>query len=364
LKTIGQALAEHRGIGPGFDAMRVILALGVIAWHSVPVVTGDPALPRHGAWWALVWPIVPMFFALSGFLVTGSAMRLPLIPFAASRALRIVPALAVDTLVSILGFGLLFTTLSPVAYLSHPMTLAYGLNSLGDIHYNLPGVFTHAPQRMVNASLWTVPGELCCYITMAALIIARQLKSWPAPLLGVVLIFATDLAFRTFGPWFPMEKQLAGESGKLIAAFLLGSIAYSQRDHIPLSPWLAGAAALIMAAFAAFGSMRLTTEPAFIAIASVALTYLVVWLGLQPLPLPWPFNTGDYSYGVYLYGFPVQQAVVHVTGTRSPLVVFVLTVPLVLGLAAMSWRFVEKPALRLRKALPLTPRAKVMEAAG
>ncbi len=353
MRTIGGALAENGGVGPGFDAMRVILAFGVIAWHCFPVTSGDPALPAHGPWWALIWSIVPMFFALSGFLVTGSAMRLPLGAFAASRALRIIPALVVDTMVSILGFGLFFTTLPPLAYLGHPQTLAYWLNGLGDIHYELPGVFTDTPGRTVNASLWTVPGELCCYIAMAALIVTRQLKAWPAPLLGALLIFAVDLAFHAFGPWFPMEKQLAGESGKLIAVFLLGSIAYSQRDRIPLSPWLAAGAALFMAACAAFGSVRFSTDPAFIAAASVALTYLVVWLGLTPIPVPWPFRTGDYSYGVYLYGFPVQQAVVHLTGTRSPLIVFLLTVPLVLALAAMSWRFVEKPALRLRKILAM-----------
>ena len=75
----------------------------------------------------------------------------------------------------------------------------------------------------------------------------------------------------------------------------------------------------------------------------------MIWLGLQRVPLPWPFNTGSYSYGLYLYGFPIQQAVVHLTGTRSPWIVLALGLPPALLTAFLSWHGVEKPMQDLRR---------------
>ena len=357
MKTIGSTLAANRGVGPGFDAMRVILAFGVIFWHCFPVTSGNTAAPATGPAWVAIYCIVPMFFALSGFLVAGSAMRLPLGGFVLSRALRIVPALFVDTAVSILLFGLAMTTLPPLAFLAAPQTLAYWLNTVGEIHYQLPGLFQDNPLTLVNASLWTIPGELCCYLAMSALIASRLVARWQAPLAGIVLLFAIDFCYHSLGAGFrfPMEKQVAGDTGKLVAIFLTGVIAYSQRDRIPLSPILALLAVAFIVLYGIFGSPALVADPVFIAGGCVALAYLVIWLGLQRLPLPWPLNTGDYSYGLYLYGFPIQQAVVHLTGARSPWVVLAFTVPTVLLLAAFSWHVVEKPTLRLRKRLSRSP---------
>ena len=108
-QTIGAALGEHKGVGPGFDAVRVLLASAVVVVHCWPVTTGDDHAPAHGPTWAVGYVILPMFFALSGFLVTGSALRLTIGRFVLSRALRIMPALTVDTAVSIFVFGLAFT---------------------------------------------------------------------------------------------------------------------------------------------------------------------------------------------------------------------------------------------------------------
>lgn len=108
MKTIGEALDANKGVGPGFDFMRLFLAFAVIAWHSVPITQGSAEALKTEPWWILVYAVVPVFFALSGFLVTGSALRLSVGPFVASRALRILPALFVDTAISILLYCPLF----------------------------------------------------------------------------------------------------------------------------------------------------------------------------------------------------------------------------------------------------------------
>ena len=257
----------------------------------------------------------------------------------------------IGTAACVLVLGLAFTTLPPLTYLTHPDTLAYWRTALCDIHYRLPGVFDDTPLPQVNASLWTIPGEIVCYAALAGLILVRRVAWWPAPALGIALLLGIDLAWRAFGHrWsFPFEKQFAGDSGKLVCIFLVGAIAYIQRDRIPLSPVLAGLAAAGLALFALFGSSRLATNLGFVAFSWVALTYLVVWLGLQTIPLPWPLNTGSYSYGLYIYGFPIQQAIVHLTGTRSPMIVLALALPLALLMAFLSWHGIEKPMQDLRR---------------
>jgi len=358
MRTIGTALREHRGSGPGFDALRLTLAFSVLAWHCFSITSGDQASPTRGIGWMIVYATVPMFFALSGFLVTPTAARLTLGRFVLARALRIAPPLMIGTAACVLVLGLAVTTLPRLTYLSDPLTLAYWRTALCDIHYLLPGVFTDNPLPQVNASLWTIPGEIVCYAVLAGLILVRRIGWWPAPVLGIGILFAVDLAWRAFGArWsFPFEKQFAGESGKLICIFLVGALAWLQRDRIPLSPILAGLAAGGLALFTLFGSSRLATNLGFVAFACVALTYLVIWLGMLNIPLPWPFNTGSYSYGLYLYGFPIQQAVVHITGTRSPLVVLALALPVGLLMAFLSWHGIEKPTQDLRRRISRSAR--------
>jgi peptidoglycan/LPS O-acetylase OafA/YrhL len=292
-----------------------------------------------------------MFFALSGFLVTGSAMRLALGPFALSRFLRIAPALIVDTAVSILAFGMAFTTLPKSTYFLHPQTMSYWLNCLGDIHYLLPGVFEHNPWRQINKSLWTIPSELLCYVAIGFLMATSMLKKPLVAGAGIAAIMMIDIAFHNFGGafHFPMERELAGPTGKLVCFFLAGSITYVMRDRVPVSSILAVACVLYIAVFSVTMPESFGQHVGFAIGACIALPYLVAWLGIQPLPVPWPFKTGDYSYGVYLYAFPIQQTVVYLTGTRSPLVVMALSILPVILLATLSWHFVEKPTLKLRK---------------
>jgi peptidoglycan/LPS O-acetylase OafA/YrhL len=292
-----------------------------------------------------------MFFALSGFLVTGSASRLGLGPFALSRALRIVPALAVDTAVSILVLGLALTIVPKWAYLLSATTMAYWLNCFGYIHYTLPGVFVGNPWPQVNSSLWTIPGELLCYFSIAGLMVTRLIRTHHGALCGVVVLFLLAILYHHTKSQFtfPLERELAGPSGKLVCYFLMGSAFYLARDNIPMSPALAGGALLYILAFSFLTNVGFRERTLFISGACFCLPYLVIWLGLQEIRVPWPLNRGDYSYGIYLYAFPVQQSVVYLTKTHLPLAIMALSVFPVTALAMLSWHFVEKPTLRLRR---------------
>src|SRR3954462_12564650 len=118
METVGKRLDRYRGIGPGFDFLRVALAMLVVFNHSFLVLMGNfDYLDQHKLW-TVFGAVVPMFFALSGFLISGSAQRLRLKDFLLNRSLRILPALAVDIMVSALIIGTAFTTFSLHDYFS------------------------------------------------------------------------------------------------------------------------------------------------------------------------------------------------------------------------------------------------------
>jgi hypothetical protein len=148
--TLASRLTETKNRPSGFDYMRLILALGVI-WSHSRLLTDDWQIPPlfnliYGPFVAF---LLPMFFALSGFLVAGSLERCnTLITFLGLRAFGIMPALTVEVLLSALVLGPLLTSASlPTYFLSQKFRL-YFLNIVGDIHYYLPDVFLSNPVRL------------------------------------------------------------------------------------------------------------------------------------------------------------------------------------------------------------------------
>jgi peptidoglycan/LPS O-acetylase OafA/YrhL len=169
--TLQEKMAAASNRPAGFDYMRLILASAVILTHSF-MVTGTSA-QAVALWYsdyrAVFGLILPMFFALSGFLVAGSLERnKSLVSFLGLRAIRLVPALALEVTLSALILGPLLTTMQLHDYFISPLFSHYFLNIIGDIHYHLPGLFNKNPVgSKVNSQLWTIPFELLCYISLA-----------------------------------------------------------------------------------------------------------------------------------------------------------------------------------------------------
>jgi peptidoglycan/LPS O-acetylase OafA/YrhL len=85
--SFGTVLDANKGFGPGFDFMRVFLAVSVLGWHSVQVSQGTLAAAQNTPFWFVDYSILPMFFGLSGFLVAGSGQRLSTKNFLVNRGL-------------------------------------------------------------------------------------------------------------------------------------------------------------------------------------------------------------------------------------------------------------------------------------
>lgn len=349
--TIGQRVAETGGRTTGFDYLRIGLALAVMVWHSFPISYGKPFETMVLGSWArpMVAFILPAFFALSGFLVAGSLERnTSLLRFAALRAIRIMPALGVEVLLSALILGPLLTTVGLAAYLSDGEFHEYFLNVFGIIHFDLPGLFETNPiPRIVNGQLWTIPYELECYAALAGLA-ALGLVRRPMLMLAAVTGLQLAVIVITYQPLVlgsPLPELGGVFSGRLLVmSFLWGVALFRLRDLVPFSGWLAVMAAAL--------SIALMLVPSGDALAPLPIAYAVAYVGLQQLRSTPMVALGDFSYGIFLYGFAVQQTVASLGAwTHHWYLSLALAVPLVTLFAAFSWYGVEKPALALRKRL-------------
>ena len=360
--TIGSMLEKHKGVSYGFDFLRVMLALGVLFLHSFAIVTIKNQSFSPGL---IGGSIVPMFFSLSGFLITSSAMRLRLKDFLLNRAARILPALTIDVLVTALIIGPIFTILPLKTYFSSHGFFSYFENIIVLIHYNLPGVFTHNPyDATVNRSLWTLPFELGSYFFVSTCIILGLFhKKWLA--LCALFILAVLIASQGFGLQLPENKGIIvatlrdnffSEAGQMLYVyFLAGSACYLFRNDIPYSPILFAVIVglFLFCGFVGMGPLPLTLQKL---IAVPFVVYIMAFIGVSAMPRLPIFHKGDYSYGIYLHGFPVQQAIIAVTLPYiwSPWVHYAVSVVLVTLVAMASWNGVEKPILQIRRKFSFT----------
>jgi peptidoglycan/LPS O-acetylase OafA/YrhL len=345
--SIGERLAVTRGRPSGFDYLRLGLAVSVVAMHSVSTTFGRRATDMllMSDLGPFLKAILPMFFALSGFLVAGSLERSKtIVSFLGLRAIRIFPALAVEVVLSAFLIGPLVTAITLSSYFRDPLFLKYLLNLTGDIHYYLPGVFESNPYpRTVNGQLWTVPYELLCYVTLTALVLSGALrqKLWiplaiPALALADVFLRLNSIA----DDWLRLRLFNGYE---LVMFFLAGVSFYLYRSRIVFSRLIFYGAlvASLLFWFVPFGEYP----------AVPAITYVTVYLGLTNARRLSVINGADYSYGIFLYGWVIQQSFVYLAAPAFWWINALVCVPLSALVAAVSWHFVEKPAQKLRKYL-------------
>lgn len=339
--TIDEKMVTADNRPAGFDYLRLALAAAVIVIHGFDVTAGlktSYAL-MESPWRILIVPVIPMFFGLSGFLVAASLRRCAsLISFLGLRGLRIFPALAVEVLLCALLLGPLLTNVPLTTYFTSPELYRYFLNLVGVVQYVLPGVFTDNPwPNTVNAQLWTVPYELDCYLILAMLsvlgIVAKR-----ANLLLVVIAAQVALAV------FMLVKPDQLSHGRLaVLCFLVGILFHLYANVIPLT------ATLFWASVMAIVVMCAVPGPEFL--IALPAVYATVYLGTLNPPRYRRLLSGDYSYGMYLYGFPLQQALMVLLPGLAWYENAAAGIILALGAAYLSWWFVEKPTQALKPAL-------------
>ncbi|MBA2673756.1 acyltransferase [Ramlibacter sp.] len=328
-----------------FDFVRLVAALCVVVSHQF-ALTGRPeptVLNVH----SLGGLGVLIFFSVSGYLVAQSWNADPHVPrFAARRLLRIWPGLAVLVLLTAFVWGPSLTFIPLKEYFRHVWVRDY-LNNLRFVMRDiLPVRFDgNALPFAVNGPLWTIPLELKCYVMLAVLGAAGLLRSkwWMIALTAVLLVrYAVveprgDLLIHNLA--WTLEQRYLLEFGLFFAAgVILQSLRVGGRWSMVLvgGGWALGAAALLMQRpLLALWFMIPVTVIAF----GVASTPFVRRTG----------RFGDFSYGLYIYTFPVQQTLIWLYGKQLPWgAVFALVLATALVCAAASWHLVESRALKLK----------------
>ncbi|MEQ1648662.1 MAG: acyltransferase [Hyphomicrobiaceae bacterium] len=346
LPTLGAMLAPEQN---SFGVLRVAMALAVLVSHCFYLWYGTSTAEPLYKWtgYTLGQHGVQVFFFLSGVLVAQSlATSQSVRDYAIARGLRIFPALIACVLVTTLVLGVWLTTLDVKSYLNAREVAAYVLKtiSLSTGSATLPGVFENTPvPGVVNSSLWTLKYEVLCYIMLAAVgFVAIQSKR-PQMVAGIALAI-----------WFlvmlQQRPQLLPSSpfSQVMLYFSLffgsGVAAYALRDKIKLS----GHLAMLFLLIAVWTNKTNFQEISL----ALALGYGSLWLatlrfgGLRDFT-----NHSDYSYGVYIYGVPVTQAILTLHPDMNLVSLIGFTLAGVFLAAFLSWELIEKPALRLKRVL-------------
>jgi peptidoglycan/LPS O-acetylase OafA/YrhL len=330
--------ADIRHSGNIFNILRLVFASAVIYSHAF-VLNGlvDPSealLPFTVSRFAVL-----LFFTLSGFLVTNSLQVRGIRQFAKARALRMLPGLWVMLLVSAAVTTMIFGSL-PISALPGNASLWQYLFTNGLFigrHYGIDGVFEQNPLPLViNGALWTIPREVQCYVTLA---IAAAFGLLPKRQ-RLLMIFILGIAIHLLLP--PDLIPALSALRPLLISFFAGVILFLYRERVFLSWPLAGLA-IALTVITDAGPLREVAAQLTAAYVTLVVAILVptAWKRFsQALP--------DYSFGIYIYGFPVQQAMIAtgigVTAASNMATTFICTLPL----AALSWHLIEKPALALK----------------
>jgi peptidoglycan/LPS O-acetylase OafA/YrhL len=328
----------------GFDGLRLVAASMVIFGHAF-ALTGQAAIPAFlGSGIHAIG--VKTFFVISGYLITRSWQSDPnLLHFWIKRLLRVMPGLIAVCLVTIFVLGPLTTVLPLSDYFRNSQTFGYLWNIALHPQYELPGVFEeNVFPRAVNGSLWTLPVEIAMYCGVPLFVgLYRPAARFVVPAVACLLLAGSIYFLRIAPPtdlisfwgmnWIPtLDIDYYFYAGASIAVLRL------DRFGNPLI-----AVALLVASNWIFSG----PVPNELALA-VTLPYLVISLGKTKSALLRRLEGNDFSYGVYLYGFPVQQTVVHFVGAQSALFNVAVSLSIAAVLGVISWFVVEKRALAFK----------------
>lgn len=320
-----------------FDFLRLLAAYMVLFSHQF-AVTGqaepDISFQKLGRIGVLI------FFSISGYLVAQSWKRDPVaLRFLARRILRIWPGLIVVVLISALLLGPIVSTLSVKDYFLSSQTWDY-LRILQTLttRMPLPGVFTDNPKLNVNVSLWTLQYEFRWYLVLLVLGLIGLLRYRSLLLIGFIAF-----AVFVFAIHDPQHHYHRSPNLPLGAFFLYGVCLNYFRDFWSARP------KLILSVLGLMSAILIAFDYQYAALFLV-LPALVVFFGSASTPFICRAGRfGDFSYGIYIYGYPVQQTVIMLTGNHlSMWVTLAISTSITVTLAFLSWHLIERPALRLK----------------
>jgi peptidoglycan/LPS O-acetylase OafA/YrhL len=335
-----------------FDFLRIVFAIFVIITHAYPLsgsVSEDWVSQISNHQMSFSYIGVAGFFAISGYLVTQSLERSKTIKeYFLKRILRIYPALIGVLLLTLLSGAFLYSG-NFSSYLKNSSVWTYvPFNlSLFNLQYSISGIFENNPFKyVINGSLCTLPYEMLLYILLSVLFYFRNNRQRIlivafafTSIIVLKIFFHTDITNHRYPFYFVRSMDYSGFFciGALLALLRVEQIKYKNMLlGVVLLVWIA---ALLL--------------QYYVWIQHVVLPLAVILLGNYATSIIKNIKSkiGDFSYGIYIYAFPVQQTLEHffrLTSTQLMIFGTICTLPF----AFISWHIIEKKALALKYSSP------------
>lgn len=331
-----------------FTPLRLFMAFCVAFEHIFYFQAGKPDAPFELGHTSVGYFAVNGFFIISGYLITGSAIRsATLLDFARSRILRIMPALIAVTLMIGLVLAPLLGELTLAAYYSTgtPWVSMLKVVTFADAGPPWPGlVMPDNPfPGDLTGPIWTLRHEVLAYIGTGGLLFLGLHRN---KAIALLLAFAVSCAFI-------VELQTAalsqiaptlGSLARFASCYLYGICAYLFAPYLKLG-WKVSIGGMVLG-----GVVLWMGFAAGEAVMNLALAPLIFAIAFSNARAPkWLSPKTDYSYGLYIFHWPIYQVLVAgFPGAPMMPLLMLAGLPLAIMAAGLSWHFIEKPALKLK----------------
>lgn len=330
-----------------FDFLRLLFANLVLITHSYALTgSNEEDLLQQITNGYLSWSYIGVsgFFSISGFLILQSFERSSsFYNFLWKRFIRIFPALFVVVFLTTFVMGPVITRFSVQEYFQNG-AIHYFISTLRMLFPvdNLPGVFENNPFKgAVNGSLWTIRYEILFYFGTSALFLIKSRKTLQKVLIVTVLIVLFSTKVLEQLGFFQItniklkniiELGILFATGGCFALFKFYNTNHSKK---------------LLILFLCLAVFTIIFEGAFV-FHFLIFPIIYLLIALSPVKLLSKVkNLGDFSYGIYIYGFPIQQALVFYFKLNA-IELMLVSIPISFAFGIASWYLIEKPFLRYK----------------
>jgi peptidoglycan/LPS O-acetylase OafA/YrhL len=340
----------HGSRDNNFNFLRLLFASLVLVSHATEIADGNrnnELLTRifHSLSFGEV--AVDGFFLLSGYLIVKSWEHTPnLLFFAKKRIRRIYPGFIAAFLLCVFCIAP-FAASNPSTYFSE-LSYAGIVSSIMQLKApTVPKIFAGTPYPVINGAMWSIFYEVRCYLLVAIIGLAgvrHQRTIWVICLIATLALLPINDQLNKLS--FPGSYRLIDSPSsffRLLTFFSVGACFYLFRNVIILKGSLAAVATLI--------AVILLFHPD---LASLGLAtfgaYALFWVAFASVPALNTFKRlDDVSYGLYLYGWPIQKMLNWYFPTSPVWLLLVIALALALVAGYISWHVVESPFLKSKK---------------
>lgn len=331
-----------------FDFIRFLAASYVIVNHSYALV-GDKWIVSEFFAGNVA---VAIFFLISGYLISGSAISSRSIKnYSWKRFLRIYPGLFVVVFLTVFVLGPLLSTLKPLDYFLEKETYLYLITvSVFKTYHNLPGVFeSNIGGAGVNGSLWTLVYELIVYIVAGVAVTVGYFKGKKNLLLiaGIIMLFIRILLGHRYG-WYNYSTPYLLNLNIMflfewLFYFVIGAVVYNYKEKVVFKGWVLIVLTILYSLLAFFKMNAFSTVLHY-----VVLAYAIFYFANIKGVLNSFGRFGDFSYGLYIYAFPIQQTLISIYPNIDAITLTCCSFLLTLLFAILSWHLIEKQFLKYK----------------